>query len=64
MHFKIFEEYLQELECAQTDRRTGRQTNRMHKHFSTLLGSVKKDPKKRGNNEKGFSRERIRQQKK
>ena len=26
---------------GQTDRQTDRQTNRMHKHFSTLLESVK-----------------------
>ena len=38
----MFEEYLRELERAQTDGQTERQTNQMHKHFSTLLESVKK----------------------
>ena len=33
MNFKTFEEYLRGLEHAQTDG----QTNRMHRHFSTLL---------------------------
>ena len=33
-----FEEYLRRLECTQTNR----QRNRMHKHFLTLLESVKK----------------------
>ena len=38
INFKTFEEYLRELERVQTDR----QTNRMHKHFLTLVESVKK----------------------
>ena len=42
MNFKTFEAYLRELERGQTDGQTDRQTNRMHKHFSTLLESVKK----------------------
>ena len=29
-----------ELECTQRDKKTGRQTNRMHKHFSTMLKCV------------------------
>ena len=33
MNFKTFEEYLRELKCSQTDR--------IHKHVSTLLESVK-----------------------
>ena len=36
INFKTFEEYLRELERAQTDR----QTNRMHKRFSTFLKNV------------------------
>ena len=39
MNFKTFEEYLRELKREQTDRKT----NRMHKHFSTLLESVKNE---------------------
>ena len=42
INFKTFEEYLQELERGQTDGQTDGQTNRMHKHFSTFLESVKK----------------------
>ena len=38
INLKTFEEHSRELERAQTDR----QTNRMHKHFSTLLETVKK----------------------
>ena len=40
-HFQEFEEYLQELERGMSDKRTDRQTNRLHKHFSTSLPSVK-----------------------
>ena len=36
-----FQEYLQELECAQMGKQTDRRTNQMHKHFSTLLGGLK-----------------------
>ena len=39
--YENFEEYLRELERAQTDR----QTNRMHKHFLTLLENVKNEKK-------------------
>ena len=42
INFKIFEEDLRELERAQRDGRTDRQTNQMHKHLPTLLESVKK----------------------
>ena len=42
INFKTFEEYLRELERAQTDR----QTSRMNKHFSTLLENVKKVEKR------------------
>ena len=42
INFKTFEEYLRELERGQTDEQTDRQKNRMHKHCSTLLESVKK----------------------
>ena len=38
INFKTYEEHLQELGHAQTDR----QTNQKHKHFSILLESVKK----------------------
>ena len=51
INFKTFEDYLRELERGQTDRQTECinifqlywkvLTNRMHKHFSTLLESVK-----------------------
>ena len=42
INFKTFEEYLQELEYAQIDRQSERQTNRMHKHLASLLESTKK----------------------
>ena len=41
MHFDTLEEYLRELDLAQIDRQTDGVTNRMHKHFSILLESVK-----------------------
>ena len=43
----IFKEYLQELERAQTDRRIGRQENRLqlNKQFLTLLECVKNSDK-------------------
>ena len=40
INFTTFEEYLRELEYAQTDGQTERQTNQMHKHFSTLSENV------------------------
>ena len=42
INFKTFEDYLQELERGQTEGQKDRKTNQMHKHFSTLLESVKK----------------------
>ena len=41
INFKVFEEYLLELKHAWTDKRADRQTNRIHKHFSTSLKNVK-----------------------
>ena len=40
MNLKTFKVCLRELERAQTDGHTDRQTNRTHEHFSTLLESV------------------------
>ena len=51
INFKTFEEFLRELEHAQTGRQTERQTERwtyrIHKQFLVLLESVKKKRKKK-----------------
>ena len=41
MNFTTFHEYFQKLVSSQRDGQTDRQTNRLHKHFSSLLESVK-----------------------
>ena len=47
---KIFENYIWELKLSKPDEQTGitteRQTNQMHKHFSTLLKYVENGKKK------------------
>ena len=41
-NFQDFEEYIRKLKPEQADRKSDRQSNLMHKQFSTLMESVKK----------------------
>ena len=43
INFNAFEKYLRKLQLAQTVGQTGRQANRMPKHFSALLENVNKN---------------------